>query len=270
MRKLLIANRGEVALRIARAAGGSGGGGLGIRGLKSAVELPEVYPRCQAEAQRVCRSGPRPAAPAGRAQLRHPAAHRRGDAGRPGPRQALGRHLDALGLAWRRGHPCRLPHPDMQSQALHTGFVHEHRAELWPRVHRAEAVPSGAELAVIEVMKLQHALADEEPCVVWLPATVQRPGSAGRRLGRHPRLHGRPSHRRGGAGSPCQAAVRGGCSASRALLRHGAAPTLWPMRHGAGRGQLSLSGGDSAWPCGAFGGMGLEGSVRLGYRQARA
>jgi len=87
--------------------------------------------------------------------------------------------------------------PEMQSQALHTSFVHEHRAELWPGADWAEAaasgsghslrapmtgrlvqhgaapgqtVAAGAELAVIEAMKMQHALAAEAPCVVqqWL------------------------------------------------------------------------------------------------------
>jgi acetyl-CoA carboxylase carboxyltransferase component len=54
---------------------------------------------------------------------------------------------------------------------------------------------------------------------------------------------------------------------ARAVFQRGAAQGLRPGRHGHGGGRLSRAGVHVAWPTGEFGGMGLEGAVRLGFRK---
>jgi acetyl/propionyl-CoA carboxylase alpha subunit len=93
-------------------------------------------------------------------------------------------------------------HPALERWALHTGFVQEHRAALQPVAageggalellshmagrlvaHEAaagQAVPDGAPLALVEAMKMQHALDAPAPCRVqrWLvaPGAQLQPG----------------------------------------------------------------------------------------------
>ena len=83
-----------------------------------------------------------------------------------------------------------------------------------------------------------------------------------------PGLHGRAGGREDRAGAP---RLRG-CSSSAPtstvpLLSRRAAQGLRPGRPGDDRRRLPRAGFTVAWPTGEFGGMGLEGSVRLGYRK---
>ena len=88
---------------------------------------------------------------------------------------------------------------------------------------------------------------------------------------RHAGHHGRPGGREDRAGAPCVADVRDGrqCHACRCF-------TII-LRKGYGLGAQAMAGGSFkapiftvAWPTGEFGGMGLEGAVKLGYRNELA
>ena len=61
-----------------------------------------------------------------------------------------------------------------------------------------------------------------------------------------------------------------GANLTRAVLHDRAAQGLRPRRAGDGRRQLQGAVLRVAWPTGEFGGMGLEGAVKLGYRKELA
>ncbi len=85
--------------------------------------------------------------------------------------------------------------------------------------------------------------------------------------GRYARLHGRAGGGADRGGAALRGDVRGGRPADRAGLRGGAAQGLRAGRDGDdGRGPAPPAI-TVAWPTGEFGGMGLEGAVRLGYRR---
>ena len=101
-----------------------------------------------------------------------------------------------------------------------------------------------------------------------LHAAVRRLRHAGAVPVRHARHHGRARGREDGAGAPLLAPVRDRRQPDRAVLHHRAAQGLRPGRAGDGRRQLPCAGIFTvAWPTGEFGGMGLEGAVKLGYRK---
>ena len=85
---------------------------------------------------------------------------------------------------------------------------------------------------------------------------------------RHARHDGRTGGREDRAGPPLLAAVRDRRQPPRAVRHHRAAQGLWARRPGDG-GRLVPCAGIFAlsWPTGEFGGMGLEGAVKLGYRK---
>ena len=87
-------------------------------------------------------------------------------------------------------------------------------------------------------------------------------------LRRHARLHGRARQREDGDGAPRRAAL----FVTAAALRVPVFSVV--LRRGYGLGAMALTAGHfhapvaiAAWPSGEFGPMGIEGSVRLGFRK---
>ena len=84
---------------------------------------------------------------------------------------------------------------------------------------------------------------------------------------RHAGLHGRPRRRGAGAGPPRQPPVRGRREPLRPLRDGRPAQGLRPGRQAMAGGGFKRRLFSVAWPTGEFGGMNLEGAVRLGYRR---
>ena len=79
-----------------------------------------------------------------------------------------------------------------------------------------------------------------------------------------------PEVEKTGAGAPLLAAVRDRRQPDRAVLHDRAAQGLWSGRHAMAGGSFQPAMFASSWPTGEFGGMGLEGAVKLGYRKELA
>jgi hypothetical protein len=77
----------------------------------------------------------------------------------------------------------------------------------------------------------------------------------------------KPSER---PGAPLRAHVRGGRQRQRAVLHHRAAQGLRARRQAMAGGSFKVPMFTVSWPTGEFGGMGLEGAVKLGYRNELA
>ena len=101
-----------------------------------------------------------------------------------------------------------------------------------------------------------------------LPAALRRLRPAGPVPVRHAGHDGRARGREDGAGAPLLAAVRDRRQPRRAVRHDRAAQGLWAGRAGDGRRHASMPATFAiSWPTGEFGGMGLEGAVKLGYRK---
>ena len=85
---------------------------------------------------------------------------------------------------------------------------------------------------------------------------------------RYPRVHGRPGDRDARPGAPCLPHVRDRLASYGPILHR-------VLRRGYGLGAMAMATGGfhesfftASWPTGEFGGMGLEGAVKAGFRRS--
>ncbi len=86
----------------------------------------------------------------------------------------------------------------------------------------------------------------------------------------HTGIHGGARYRGPGPGSPRLPHVRQRRPCDGALFHHHPAAGLWAGRHGHGQGGFHESIFTAAWPTAEFGGMGLEGAVKAGFKKELA